>query len=146
MGGGGGSCGDRKSISVYCYRLSDESSLVSWRSRRQQTVALSTCEAEYMAMSHALQEGKFIRRLLFDLHGKMLRKDLFADNQGAINLAKNPVSHQRSKHIDIRYHFIRSEVNDGNVILNYIPSNENVADLFTKPSTKVSLLKFRLCK
>ena len=142
----GGSCGDRKSISGYCYRLSDESSLVSWRSRRQQTVALSTCEAEYMAMSHDIQEGKFIRQLLFDLHGKMLRIDLFADNQGAINLAKNPVSHKRSKHIDIRYHFIRSEVNDGNVILNYIPSNENVADLFTKPSTKVSLLKFRLCK
>ena len=142
----GGSCGDRKSISGYCYRLSDESSLVSWRSRRQQAVALSTCEAEYMAMSHAIQEGKFIRQLLFDLHGKMLQIDLFADNQGAINLAKNPVSHQRSKHIDIRYHFIRSEVNDGNVILNYIPSNENVADLFTKPSTKVSLLKFRLCK
>ena len=99
-----------------------------------------------MAMSHAIQEGKFIRQLLFDLHGKMLRIDLFADNQGGINLAKNPVSHQRSKHIDIRYHFIRSEVNDGNIILNYIPSNENVADLFTKPSNKVSSLKFRLCK
>lgn len=65
------------------------------------------------------------------------------DNQGAINLAKNPVNHQRSKHIDIKYHFIRSEVQSGNVKLQYIPTDNNVADIFTKPATKVKLERFK---
>ena len=56
------------------------------------------------------------------------------DNQGAINLAKNPVNHQRSKHIDIKYHFIRSEIQKGNVRLQYVTTEDNVADIFTKPA------------
>ena len=64
------------------------------------------------------------------------------DNQGAIALAKNPVYHQRSKHIDIRYHFIRSEVQEGVVNLSYVQSERNIADLFTKPVSKVKLKLF----
>ena len=67
---------------------------------------------------------------------------LNVDNQGAMALATNPVFHQRSKHIDIRYHYIRLEVENKNVILIYVPSEENVADIFTKPMTKKSLIKF----
>ena len=65
------------------------------------------------------------------------------DNQGAINLAKNPVNHQRSKHIDIKYHFIRSEIQNGNVKLHHIPTDNNVADIFTKPATRPKLERFK---
>ena len=65
------------------------------------------------------------------------------DNQGTINLAKNPVNHQRSKHIDIKYHFIRTEIQPGTIKLDYIPTEENVADIFTKPATKAKLEEFK---
>ena len=65
------------------------------------------------------------------------------DNQGAVNLAKNPINHQRSKHIDIKYHFIRLEIQIGNINLQYVPTDCNVADIFTKPVTKIKLEKFR---
>ena len=68
---------------------------------------------------------------------------IHVDNQGAINLAKNPVNHQRSKHIDIKYHFIRLEIQTGTVELKYVPTDENVADIFTKPTTKTKLEKFK---
>ena len=71
---------------------------------------------------------------------------LNVDNQGAIALAKNPVFHQRSKHIDIRYHYIRLEVENKNVILCYVPSEKNVADIFTKPPTKRSIVKFSIIR
>ena len=67
---------------------------------------------------------------------------MFVDNQGAINLAKNPVHHQRSKHIDVKYHFIRLEIANGNVDLKYVQSEENVSDIFTKPVSRIKLEKF----
>ena len=63
---------------------------------------------------------------------------IMIDNQGAMNLAKNPVHHQRSKHIDIKYHFIRSEIQEGQINLEYIPCQENIAEVFTKPASKKS--------
>ena len=71
--------------------------------------------------------------------------NLFVDNQGAIKLVKNPIYHQRPKHIDICYHFIRNEVLNRNVDLVYVPSSENKADVFTKPVTKAKLIYFKLC-
>ena len=65
------------------------------------------------------------------------------DNQGAINLARNPVHHQRSKHIDIKYHFIISEIQVGIIILKYVPTEDNIADVFTKPASKGKLEKFK---
>jgi hypothetical protein len=65
------------------------------------------------------------------------------DNQGAINLARNPVHHQRSKHIDIKYHFIRSEIQVGIISLKYVPTEDNIADVFTKPASKGKLEKFK---
>jgi len=86
-----------------------------------------------MAITYAIQEAKFLRQIVSDLLGLKLKSvDLGVDNQGAINLAKNPVNHQRSKHIDIRYHFIRDEVEKGNVNLFYVPTQQNPADIFTK--------------
>ena len=141
-----GASEDRRSITGYGFQLSSNGPLISWKSRKQQSVALSTCEAEYMALAAATQEAKFLRQLYADMTGctksELESVILHVDNQGAIALAKNPVHHQRSKHIDIRYHFVRLEVQSGVVQLQYIPSESNVADIFTKPVTKVKLNSF----
>ncbi len=111
-----------------------------------QTVALSTCEAEYSALANAVQEAKFLRQLCKDMKVSAGEDSVLiqVDNQGAINLARNPVHHQRSKHIDIKYHFIRSEIQAGIVSLEYVPTEENIADIFTKPTSKGKLEKFKL--
>lgn len=139
-----GNSEDRRSISGYCFQLSVDGPLISWKSTKQRTVALSTCEAEYMALATATQEAKFLTQLLNSMIGCKLFScvTLHCDNQGTLALAKNPVQHQRSKHIDIRYHFIRSEIQEGSVQLVYVMSEEIVADIFTKPMTKFKLVKF----
>jgi transposase InsO family protein len=106
---------------------------VSWTSRLQPTVALSSAEAEYMAASAATKEVMYLRQLLDDLRYPQVGATmLLVDNQGAIGLAKNPVLHQRTKHIDIRYHFIRERVKGGDVQPVYVSTNEQWADLLTK--------------
>ena len=86
-----------------------------------------------------------MRQLLADIQGsKTHGVKLYADNQGAIALAKNPVHHQRTKHIDIKYHFIRLAVEEGIVDLQYIPTGENIADQFTKPLSWVKLADFSI--
>ena len=139
----GASIEDRRSVTGYNFQLSQDGPLISWKSRKQPTVALSTCEAEYVALTNAIQETKFLRQLCVDMRvsiaGKLL---IMIDNQGTMNLTRNPVHHQRSKHIDIKYHFIRSEVQEGQINLEYVPSEENVADVFTKPASKIKLDNF----
>lgn len=139
----GASVKDRHSITGYNFQLSVKGPLISWKSRKQPTVALSTCEAEYISLANAAQEAKFLKQLCSDMNVVIDNVLIKVDNQGAINLAKNPVNHQRSKHIDIKYHFIRSEVLNGNVNLEYVATQDNVADIFTKPVTKVTLQKFK---
>ena len=141
----GGSVSDRKSISGYGFQLCKTGPLVSWKSKKQQTVALSTCEAEYTALAETIQEGKFLKQLCVDLGIIEVSKSIVvnADNQGAIKLAKNPAFHKRSKHIDVKYHFIRSEVQQGTVSIRYIASEDNLADIFTKPVSRVRLDKFK---
>ena len=136
---------DRKSISGYGFQLCKTGPLVSWKSKKQQTVALSTCEAEYTALAETVQEGKFLKQLCVDLGIIAVSKSILvnADNQGAIKLAKNPAFHKRSKHIDVKCHFIRSEVQQGTVSIRYITSEENLADIFTKPVSRVRLDKFK---
>ena len=141
----GASTTDRRSITGYNFQLSQSGPLISWKSRKQPTVALSTCEAEYIALANAVQEAKFLKQLCMDMQvsiseGKTVIR---IDNQGAINLARNPIHHQRSKHIDIKYHFIRLEVKEERVSLEYIPTEENIADIFTKPASKGKLQKFK---
>ena len=80
-----------------------------------------------MAFTDAFKEAKFLRQLYADMSGRTATGvTLYADNQGAIALAKNPVHHQRTKHIDIRYHYIRLDVEENTVDLTYIPTNENI--------------------
>jgi len=135
---------DRRSTTGYCFSLSKTGPLISWKSRKQPTVALSSCEAEYIALAAAIQEILHLTQLLNDIdrESRFDPVTLFEDNQGTIALAKNPINRQRSKHIDIRYHFIRNEISSGKVVLQYCPTQDMVADIMTKPATKIKLEKF----
>ena len=100
---------DRRSTSGYYFSLNKDGPAISWKSKKQQTVALSSCESEYMALCAATQEAIYLSQLYNDLN--IVEKSIEpvvvnVDNQGTIALAKNPVHHNRSKHIDIKYHFI----------------------------------------
>ena len=118
--------------------------MISWKSRKQPTVALSSCEAEYMSLTSATQEGKYLLSMLNEiLNLEQTKFTLFCDNQSAISLAKNPVKHSRSKHIDIRFHFIRNEIENNSLAILYVPTDDNVSDVFTKPMSKVKLQKFK---
>ena len=138
-----GGSDDRCSISGYCFQLNKNGPLISWKSKKQNNVALSSCEAEYIALTSAIQEANFLRQLFADMQGSDKKQLMInVDNQAAISLAKNPVYHQRSKHIDIKYHYIRSEVKNNKVLLKYVPSELNLADIFTKPVSSSKLNKF----
>jgi len=136
---------DRRSTTGYCFSLTQNGPLISWKSKKQSTVALSTCEAEYMALAAATQESMYLVQLLNGMESGCLFEpvQIFEDNQGAIALSKNPVCRQRCKHVDIKYHFIRSALSDGKVTIEYCPTEEMVADVMTKPATKFKLEKFK---
>uniref|UniRef100_A0AAV1U9T2 Reverse transcriptase Ty1/copia-type domain-containing protein n=1 Tax=Peronospora matthiolae TaxID=2874970 RepID=A0AAV1U9T2_9STRA len=125
---------DRKSTSGYTFMLLGAP--VSWGSKKQPSVSLSTTEAEYIALSLAIQEGKWIHRLLCEIvmaaneEGPELM--IHEDNQSCIKMTKNPVNHGRAKHIDIKYHHIRDEVKRGEVKLKYCETAVMLADIMTK--------------
>ena len=126
-----GSVADQKSTSGCCFSLG--LAVVSWFSRKQKSVALSFAEAEYMAANQASCEALWLRKLLVNLFGQVLRSMMiYCDNQSGIQLSKNPVFHDRSKHFEIKYHFIRDYVQRGAVTLQYISTDEQVADILTK--------------
>ena len=134
---------DRKSISGYCFNIFQNGPLISWKTRKQPTVALSSCEAEYISLVSAIQEGKYLKSLIYEITGLNLNCQMNCDNQGTIALAKNPIKQQRTKHVDIKYHFIRDEICRGSINMAYIPSEENLADIFTKPVSSYKLKKFK---
>lgn len=115
---------------------------IAWESKKQRTVALSSTEAEYMGLSEAAKEAIYLKSLLRELLGKSFTVALYNDNQGAQKLAYNPVFHKRTKHIDIRHHFIRDAVENKEVILRYLSTGEMLADILTKG---VSKPKHELC-
>ena len=121
----------RKSTSGYIFQLAG--STISWRSQKQSVVALSTTEAEYVSLSSASQEAIWLRRLLKDLLVDVSKPTIInEDNQGAICLTKNTKGHSRAKHIDIKYHFIRENVQNKEIELKYCPTDKMVADILTK--------------
>lgn len=125
---------DRKSCTGYIFML--QGGAISWRSHKQQTVALSTAEAEYMAMSSAAQEALYLRQL----HGELSQQQInpliiFSDNQSAIKLSLNDNYLPRSKHIDIRYHFLKDHVSDLVIKFCYVKGEEMIADSLTKGTT-----------
>ena len=121
----------RRSIGGYGFTLG--SGLISWNARKQKTVATSSCEAEYTAAFEAAKESIWLRNLLANISFKQASSTLIlCDNNAAINLSEDPSLHQRVKHIDIKYHFLRERVNMGEITLKYINTNDNIADIFTK--------------
>jgi hypothetical protein len=96
-------------------------------------VAISSCEAEYVAATTAACQGIWLARLLGEmLNEEPLQPKLLVDNKSAISLAKNPVFHERSKHIDVKYHFIREQVEQGSVCIDYVRTSDQLADILTK--------------
>ena len=155
----GGDADDRRSTTGYIYM--SYGGPVSWRSKKQASTALSSCESEYMAASEAAKEAVWLKRLLkedlkikdisLETRGDLTEKEyqgakpltVFEDNIGCIQLSKNPVSHRSSKHIEIRYHFVRERVQDGSLKLVFIPSSENIADVLTKSTRRHTFLYLR---
>ena len=128
---GGSDCNDCRSTTGYLVQIGGTA--VTWKSQKQSCVALSTAEAEYMALSSTAQEAVWMRELNSDLGNQQSQPTLiFEDNQSAISMAKNPQFHGRSKHINIKYHFIREQVSDDKIRLKYCPTEDMLADLFTK--------------
>jgi len=126
---------DRKSTSGYIYEIGG--AIISWKSKKQPTVALSTAEAEYNAIAFAMKEGLYLRNLLMEIGFEQKEPTmLYVDNQAAISWALNPVEKQRTKHIDLKYHFIREKVQDGSFVLKYCKTQDMAADMMTKPVGK----------
>ncbi|XP_053686511.1 uncharacterized protein LOC128736052 [Sabethes cyaneus] len=129
---------DRKSCSGYLFCLGGAT--VIWASRKQSCVAMSTMEAEYIALSEATQEAVWLRRLLSELHEKQCRATvIFEDNRSCLDFVVLDQQRKRSKHIDTRYHYTRNCCTSGDIELQYCASEFMVADISTKPlgSTKV---------
>jgi hypothetical protein len=106
---------------------------VSWASKKQNSVALSTIEAEYIAAGHCCAQLLWMRQTLRDYGYKLSKVPLIFDNESAIPMADNPVEHSRTKHIDIRYHFLRDHQKKGDIEIAYVNTNNRLADIFTKP-------------
>lgn len=115
---------------------------VSWKTSLQDTVALSSTEEEYMALIFVVKEEIWLRGLLSDLGLEQKSVTIHCDNQGAIHLAYNPIYHERIKHINIRYHFIRNVTAKGKIVVKKIVTAENLVDMITKP---IPLAKLELC-
>ncbi|KDQ62767.1 hypothetical protein JAAARDRAFT_190047 [Jaapia argillacea MUCL 33604] len=123
---------DRHSTTGYCFLMAGGA--VSWVTRRQPTVALSSTEAEYMALSDTSRQTAWFRTLLSELGFDLTSQPtpLCADNQGAIFMSVNPVHDRRTKHVDIRYHFIREFIENKNAELYHVATEEMIADTLTK--------------
>jgi len=124
----------RKSTSGTCHQLG--SSLISWHSKKQACVALSTAEAEYIATGSCYAQSLWIKQQLSDFRFNLFKILLLCDNTSAISLRKNPVQHSRTKYIEIRHHFIRDHVNNGDYEIQFVSTENQLADLFTKPLNK----------
>jgi len=123
---------DQRSITGHVFIMAGGA--VSWSSKKQDSVALSSMEAEYMAATSATKEAIWITTFLNELKLFPVPKiKILVDNQSAISLAKNAVFHSHTKHIAICYHFIRKKVDAGEIELEYIPMNAQVADVLMKP-------------
>ncbi|KAJ0847396.1 putative RNA-directed DNA polymerase [Helianthus annuus] len=123
---------DRRCTSGYVCLLSNAA--ICWSSKKQEVVTLSSTEAEYVAAKNCACHGMWLKGLMGELTGKQMGMvQIKCDNNSTINLSKNPVMHRRTKHIDVRYHYLRELVNKGEVELVFCSTEEQVADVMTKP-------------
>ncbi|MCO5604381.1 hypothetical protein L7F22_058546 [Adiantum nelumboides] len=138
-----GSATDRRSTSGFMFTLG--SAAITWSSKKQPTVALSSTEAEYRGAAVAACEISWLRKLLMDLRLQVDREVvIYCDNLSSIQLAENPVFHARTKHIEVHYHFVRDQVLASDIDLVYVSTEEQVADIFTKALGAEKLRRFWL--
>jgi hypothetical protein len=117
--------------------------MVSWCSRKQSSVDLSTAKAEYIALSVEVHEVVWLRKLLTNLFDHEMDSTIIhCDNQSCVKLSENPVFHDKSKHIKIKYHYIRGMVQRKAVHVQYLPTHQQIADIFTKPLAMTKLKYF----
>lgn len=140
-----GDSDDRKSTSGYVFMM--ETGVVSWSSKKQPIVTLSSTEAKFVAATAYACQGMWPKKILKELHFKEDEPtQIYCDNNSAIKLSKNPVLHGRSKHIDVKYHFLRDLTNDRVINLTYCRScrsEDQVADILTKPLKFPAFQKLR---
>ena len=118
--------------------------IITWQSSKQKVVALSSCEAEYIAAATAACQGVWLTRLVTDVAGvEPGAPELKVDNQSAIALSKNPVHHDRSKHIDTKFHYIRECTEGNRIVLGHISTEKQLADILTKALGRVRFLELR---
>ena len=132
---------DRKSTSGTCHFLGR--SLVCWSSKKQNCVSLSTAEAEYIAAGSCCAQLLWMKQTLKDYGVNMKNVPLFCDNESAIKIAHNPVQHSKTKHIQIRHHFLRDHVLKGDISIEHVKTEEQLADIFTKPLDEKRFSKLR---
>lgn len=136
----------RRSTTGYCLLIG--SSTISWSSERQSTVSHSTAESEYIAASQASRELVWMKRLLAQLDDKIEIKlpILFVDNESAVKLIKNPVQHKRTKHIEVKYHYVREKHSEKVFVVKGISTENQLADIFTKalPKVRFQILRSKL--
>jgi hypothetical protein len=137
-----------RSISGYCFMLSG--SLISWYSHTQSVVALSTAEAEYMAITEAAKEAIWLKLLLKELGHEQGTISILEDNQATIKISNNPQDHKRTKHIQVKFHYIRQQIKTGEFKLVYVKTADQLADVFTKglsgPRLRASLKQLGMVK
>src|SRR5579871_5653970 len=147
----GGNLDNRRSTGRFIFIFTDRA--ISWSSKLQETVALSSTESEYIAATQASREAIWFGKLLQEIGYSQDRgiTIILADNQGSINLAKNPTQHIRMKHINIQHYFIREKVKEKKIELVYCSTDKMVADMLTKSVSRDKLQRFskqiglRLC-
>ncbi|GKF29956.1 hypothetical protein Tco_0096298 [Tanacetum coccineum] len=115
--------------------------LTSWFSKKQTALAISTTEAEYVSAEKACQQALWMKQTLVDYDIVLDDIPILCDNKGAIDLSKNPVLHSCTRHIEIRHHFLRNNVQKGNISTEKVSSEDNIDDILTKPSNE-NLLTF----
>ena len=134
----------RHSISGFAFFVGQ--GVVSWSAKKQPIITLSSTESEYVALTHASKDIIWLHKLLKELsflHPLSLPTALHCDNQGAIELSKDSKFHARTKHIDVHFHFVRQTVAQGHVTIKYCPTEDMVADIFTKSLARIKFEKFR---
>jgi hypothetical protein len=129
--------------SVTGFEFGYKGTAISWQSKLQPTVARSTTEAEYMAAAAAIAEALWLKKLFAEFGVPARPMLIFSDSQGALAVLKNPGGSGRTKHIDVMHHFARERVMRGDVTMEYISTDRNVADILTKALPKV---KFQWCR
>jgi len=137
----GGNEIDRKSTTGYLFKMFDLN-LICWNTKRQNAVAASSTEAEYMALFEAVREALWLKSLISGVNIKIKNPiKIYDDNQGCISIANNPSCHKRAKHIDIKYNFAREQIESNTICLEYISTENQLADIFTKPLPAAKFLE-----